>query len=244
VRVLTIVHEADAGPGVFADAVRARGDTLDAWVLPSGAPAPEDPRGYDAVLALGGSMHPDQTSAHPWLAYEKTLLADLLHGGTALLGVCLGAQLLAEAAGARTRAAPRPEVGWHHVEVGEAGCADPLLGPLAPGFEALVWHSYEFALPDGAVPLARSAACLQAYRLGAVAWGIQFHAEVSLPDLESWIDHERSAQDQSRLGFEPRELRAQSVAKIAAWNELGAGLCDRFLEAVARHRAADVSPTL
>jgi GMP synthase-like glutamine amidotransferase len=230
VRVLAIVHDADAGPGVFVEAVAARGDQLDAWDLARGKPAPGDPLGYDAVIALGGAAHPDQEAAHPWLAAEKALLAELLARDTPLLGVCLGAQLLAEAAGARARAAPRPEVGWYRVKVGRSGAEDPLLAPLAPEFEALEWHSYECSLPAGAVELARSERCLQAFRAGTRAWGIQFHAEVTLTDFDAWLDEKRTPEEAARLGFDPVDLRARTRSGINRWNQLGRELCGRFLE--------------
>jgi GMP synthase-like glutamine amidotransferase len=116
------------------------------------------------------------------------------------------------------------------VTVTEAGAEDPLLRPLAPEFAALEWHSYEFALPEGAVALARSAVCLQAFRLGA-AWGIQFHAEVTHADFAAWVDEEQRPEEVERLGFDPDELRAQTRAGIGRWNELGRGLCARFLDA-------------
>ena len=94
------------------------------------------------------------------------LLGELLECGTPLLGLCLGGQLVAQAAGAEPGRAPRPEIGWHAVELTAEGGDDPLLGPLAPGFEAFQWHSYEFPLPAGAVALARSDVCLQAARIG------------------------------------------------------------------------------
>jgi GMP synthase (glutamine-hydrolysing) len=213
--------------------VAARGDQLDAWDLARGKPAPGDPLGYDAVIALGGAAHPDQEAAHPWLAAEKALLGELLARDTPLLGVCLGAQLLAEAAGARARAAPRPEVGWYRVKVGRSGAEDPLLAPLAPEFEALEWHSYECSLPAGAVALAHSERCLQAFRAGAVAWGIQFHAEVTLDDLVAWIDHERSPEEHQRLTFDPADLRTRTHAQMAQWNRLGRALCERFLDTAA-----------
>ena len=81
--------------------------------------------------------------------------------------------------GRPSRPAREPEIGWYEVELTPEGERDPVLGPLAPGFTAFGWHRYEFALPRGGTPLARSAACLQAYRLGDAAWGIQFHAEVT-----------------------------------------------------------------
>lgn len=233
VRVLAIAHHADAGPGVFADAVAARGARLDVWDLPVGAPAPDDPGKYDAVLALGGAAHPDQADEHPWLSSEKALLRDLMASGAPLLGVCLGAELLAEVAGGETRAASAPEVGWHRVTVTPEGAEDPLLGPLAPEFEALEWHSYELVLPTGAVALARSACCVQAFRAGAAAWGIQFHAEVTFTDFAAWIEQERNPDERERLGFDADELRARTRAGVDRWNELGRGLCERFLEAAA-----------
>lgn len=234
-RVLAIVHDADAGPGVFAEAVAQSGHRLDRWGLPDGTPAPEDPLAYDAVLSLGGAAHPDQESAHPWLAAEKRLLANLLQCGVPVLGVCLGAQLVAEAAGARTRPAPRPEVGWYPVEVSDAGARDPLIGPLAPRFRALEWHSYEFSVPAGAVELARSPSCPQAFRARECAWAIQFHAEVTHGDFQAWIDAERSPAELERLGLDPEGVRADIGAEIAEWNELGRRLCVRFLDAAASY---------
>jgi GMP synthase (glutamine-hydrolysing) len=230
VRVLAIVHDADAGPGVFAQAVAARGDQLDRWDVSRGAAAPSDPLGYGAVISLGGAANPGQEAEHPWLASETALLGELLARGTPLLGVCLGAELVAETAGGRPRALERPEVGWYRVSVTRAGAEDPLLGPLAPRFDALEWHSYGCALPPGAVELAESEYCLQAFRAGAVAWGIQFHAEVTLTDFMAWIDQERSPDELERLAFDPAVLRTRTRAEIDRWNQLGRELCERFLE--------------
>ena len=231
-RALAIVHQRDAGPGVFADALRAKGAELDYWMPPeSGAPA-RPLTEYDAVMVFGGAMHADQDESHPWLRAEKALLRDLLERGAPMLGVCLGAQLVADAAGAPPRRARRPEIGWHEVEVTPEGRRDPLIGPLAPRFEAFQWHSYEFLLPHGATPLARSGGCLQAYRTGD-AWGIQFHAEVTRDDAEAWIADYRSDEDAVRIGVDPEALRQRTGRAIDAWNEVGRGLCERFVDAVA-----------
>ena len=230
VRVLNVVHQRDAGPGVFADAVNARGVAVDTW-LPAEIDAPEgDAAAYDAVMVFGGAMHADHEERHPWLRDVKGLLRGLLEGGVPTLGVCLGAQLLAEAAGALPRRASRPEIGWHDVELTADGVADPVLGSLPRRFEAFQWHSYEFPLPPGATPLARSAVCLQAFRAGN-AVGIQFHAEVDAADAETWIDDYRSDEDAVRIGVDPEALRRETRAAIARWNDLGRGLCERFLSA-------------
>jgi GMP synthase-like glutamine amidotransferase len=180
-RVLAIVQEADAGPGVFVDAAAARGDELDAWLIAAGGDPPADPRGYDAAIVFGGAMNVDEEGEHPWLADQKFLLRALLLNEIPLLGVCLGAQLVAEAAGEEPRRARRPEIGWHPVERTAEGAADPLIGSLPPAFNAFQWHSYEMGIDDGEV-LARSEVCAQAARFGPAAWAIQFHAEVSERD--------------------------------------------------------------
>src|SRR4051812_3360422 len=230
-RTLAIVHQRDAGPGVFTDAIRAHGGELDSWLGPEQDAPPRGLRDYAAVMVLGGAMNADQDDRHLWLRPEKDVLRELLAGEVPTLGVCLGAQLLAEAAGAPARRAPRPEIGWHDVEVTEAGAADPLLAPLAPRFTAFQWHGYEFPIPPGAALLARSSVCPQAYRVGRAAWGIQFHAEVSAEDAALWIDDYRSDEDAVRIGLDPEPLRQETRRAIGAWNALGRSLCVRFLEA-------------
>jgi len=234
VRVLAIVHEASAPLGVFADSARSHGAALEEWHISNGSPAPRDAGEYDAVISLGGAMHPDQADSYPWLAQEKLLLGELLESGTPLLGVCLGAQLLADAAGAPARRAEEPEIGWIEAELTASGARDPLLSPLPSRFSAFAWHSYVCPLPEGATALAHSPACLQAFRTGERAWGIQFHAEVSGEDAEGWIEDFRSDPDAIELPLDWQQLRAQTRASIGAWNELGRGLCVRFLEAAAR----------
>ena len=111
-RVLAIVHQDDAGPGVFADAVRAAGHELAVWRPDRGE---EPPAAADAVMVFGGAM--DTGDPLPWLALEKAFLEDVVSRGTPVLGVCLGAQLLAEAAGGSVRRAQAPEIGWVEVAV-------------------------------------------------------------------------------------------------------------------------------
>lgn len=229
-RVLAIVHQSDAGPGVFGEEIRAGGDRLDEWMLPKAAEAPADPLGYDAVMVLGGAMHADQDDAHPWLAGERALLSKLIEREVPLIGLCLGGQMVAAASGAPPRRAAEPEIGWREVGVTAAGSEDPLIGPLAPRFEAFEWHSYEFPLPAGAVPLARTDLCLQACRIGEAAWAIQFHPEVSVADAQAWIEGYRSDEDAVRIGVDPLALGAETATKIAAFNQLGRDICRRWLD--------------
>jgi len=227
VRVLRIVHELDAGAGVFS----APGHEFVTWV-PSSGPAPEDD--FGAVMVFGGSMHVDQNDGHPWLAPEKTLLRNELDNGTPILGVCLGSQLLAEAAGAHPERMPEPEIGWYDVEITEVGAADPVVGPLAPSAELFEWHHYAAPLPPDAVELARTPACVQAFRVnGRPAWGLQFHAEVTKENLFAWLDGWNEA-EAAQTSFDPERIRADSEQLIETQNEIGRRLAERFLTEAAR----------
>jgi GMP synthase (glutamine-hydrolysing) len=199
VRVLSLIQQADAPMGTFADVIRDRGDELLEWTVSNGPP-PEDPKGFDAAFVLGGAMHVDQEGQHPWLRHEHEAIEALLAAEVPTFGVCLGAQLLAQ-----------PEAK-----------ADPIFGELPQRFQALQWHSYAFQLPPRAVALATSAACLQAYRLGERAWGVQFHPEVNAPILEGWLgDPEARGK-----GFEGGPMES--------WGRLGQGLAARFLALAAQ----------
>jgi GMP synthase (glutamine-hydrolysing) len=231
VRVLAVVHQRDAGPGVFGEAAAADGHELLVWMPPESEPPLL--HGFDAAIVFGGGMHVDQEAEHPWLAREKAFLRDLLAQELPVLGVCLGAQLLAEAAGAMPGRARQPEIGWKEIELTPEANDDPLLGGLPRRVEVFAWHSYEAPLPPGATALARSDVCLQAYRLdGERAWGVQFHPEVSRADLWHWLDDYEVDPDAVRIGLDPAALRTESEPRIEDWNDLGRTLVRRFLASV------------
>jgi GMP synthase (glutamine-hydrolysing) len=223
-RVLSVVHHRNAAAGVFADA----GAELVEW-LPHES-APPDPEGFDAAIVFGAAAQVDQEEANPWLRPEKRLIGELLERATPLLGVCFGSQLLAEVAGAVVRPSARPEIGWHGVELTSDGRADPLLGFLPTRFESLQYHHWEWLQPPGAVVLARSAVCLQAFRLrDRPVWGLQFHPEVTLSDFGEWLDDWDNDPGAVATGLDPEAIRSETAGKIGAWNEIGRGIAARFL---------------
>jgi GMP synthase-like glutamine amidotransferase len=227
VRVLHVVHERDAGSGVFA----VNGHEHVGWVPSSGA-LPAD--SFDAIMIFGGSMHVDQDDEHRWLAPEKAFIRDQLARGVPILAVCLGSQLLAEAAGAQPERMTEPEIGWYEIEITDAGSNDPVIGPLAPSVELFEWHHYAAPLPPGAVELARTPACVQAFRIeGKPAWGLQFHAEVTKENLFGWLDGWKNA-EAAQTSFDPDAIRAASELRIEEQNEVGRRLAARFLAEAAR----------
>ena len=228
-RVLALIHQADAGAGVFADAVRGAGHELDERSFAMGNPPDCDQAAHDALLVFGGGMHVDQDDEHPWLRAEKGLIAGALERGLPLLGVCLGAQLVAAVAGAAVGPLPRPEIGWHPVVLEPQASADPLLAEVPPRFDAFQWHSYAFELPAGGTPLARNAAGLQAYRLGERAWGVQFHAEVTAATLRGWFSDYGRNEDARAAGLDTEAVRRRTEREVGRWNDFGRALCTRFL---------------
>jgi GMP synthase-like glutamine amidotransferase len=205
--VLALIHDEDAGPGVFSGY-----DEVASFSL--GMPLPESP---DAVMIFGGEANVDDD--HEWLRREKEWIGDLLERGTPLLGVCLGAQLIADVAGAHVRRLSEPEIGWHEV----SGDGDH----LPERFLAFEWHRYGFdSAPAGAVELARNDVSCQAFQLGN-AYAIQFHAEVDRATVEGWIRDYGPAE-----GVDAAALQERTAAEIARWNEFGRALCSGWLSSL------------
>jgi GMP synthase (glutamine-hydrolysing) len=223
--VLAVIHGEKVRAGVFGDAVAARGHRLEEWSLAWGTSPPRPLDAYGAVLVFGGAMHADQEGHHPWLREENLFLQRLLDLHKPLLGICLGAQLLAKAAHAHVGPAKEPEIGWYSVELTDDARDDPVLGRLPARFDAFQWHYYAHALPAGAVELARNDLCTQAFRLGDSAWGVQFHPEVTLGQIESWMQDDEPV---------PPGLLDETRKRIDGWNELGRSLCDAFVGAAER----------
>jgi GMP synthase (glutamine-hydrolysing) len=228
VRVLGLIHGEAVRAGVFFDAVEQRGHELEEWSLAWDRPLPRPLDDYGAVIIFGGAMHADQDDRHPWLRDENMFIHRLFDLGTPVLGVCLGAQLLAKAAHAPVFPSSEPEIGWHGVELADTASGDPVLGALPERFEAFQWHFYTHGLPAGADELARSPVCTQAFRLGERVWGVQFHPEVTFAQVEQWVSEEPWAVE------DPERLVAETRERIAWWNDLGRGLCGAFVEVAER----------
>jgi GMP synthase (glutamine-hydrolysing) len=226
--VIAVIHGDEVRAGVFADTVEARGHRLEEWSIASGSPAPRPLDAYGAVLVFGGAMHADQDAHHPWLREENFLLQRLLVLRKPVLGICLGAQLLAKAAHSWVGPADEPEIGWFPVELTDDADDDELLGRLPSRFDAFQWHYYTHGLPAGATELARSPVCTQAFRLGDSAWGVQFHPEVTLDQVERWL------QDEEPVPVDREALAAETRERIGEWNELGRTLCDAFVDVAER----------
>lgn len=224
--MLCCVHQADAGPGVFAEAAARSGVELVPWFVPD-EPLPTLD-GVAGLVVLGASADVDQEDDHPWLTAEKTLIRTALARRLPLLGVCLGSQLLAEAAGAKVRRLEVPEIGWKTIGARTSAERDPLFAELGNPAVVFHWHRCTFPVPPGSELLADNDVGPQAFRLGP-AWGVQFHPEVTAAIVGGWIDADGSGPEARGAGVRAQPLRRETGARIAASMRLGRGLFERFL---------------
>jgi len=147
-------------------------------------PRPEE---ISALIVLGGAMGANDEHKHPFLADLKALIRSVVGAGIPYLGICLGGQLLASTLGAQVVSNRWEELGTLTVQLTEAGRQDSLFRGIADPFSTFQWHHDSFDLPDHAVLLASSPVCPhQAFRVGANAWGLQFHPEVTETIIRSW----------------------------------------------------------
>jgi GMP synthase (glutamine-hydrolysing) len=177
-----------------------------------GPPRRFHPWHHLGLVVLGGPMNVDQTDEYPFLAAEVEWIRAALAGQTPVLGICLGSQLLAKAAGARVYPNSVKEIGWYPLELTEAAAHDPLFAGCPAGATVFQWHGDTFDLPPSATHLAESAACRhQAFRVGDRAWGLQFHLEVTAEMIETWLTEPGNCGELAGLDYiDPNRIRAQT----------------------------------
>jgi GMP synthase-like glutamine amidotransferase len=188
-RVHCLQHVPFEGLGSLGPWLEARGATLTAtrFFEDPRLPAPD---AVDWVIALGGPMSVNDEERLPWLAAEKTFLREALACNRRILGICLGAQLLASACGAKVGRNREREIGWFPISPTPAAATHPVLAALPPVLEVFHWHGETFELPAGALHAARSAGCgNQAFALGARAVGLQFHLETTPQAARGLVAH-------------------------------------------------------
>lgn len=196
-RLLVIQNDAGDPLGRLGDWLAEAGLELEVCDASAGDPVPEDATGRDGLLVLGGGMSAGDDARAPWLPAVRALLREAVSAQVPTLAVCLGAQLLALAHGGRVEPNPDgPELGAQLVAKRSAAATDPLFRELPITPDVVQWHfDAVTALPAGAVQLASSPGCeQQAFRLGRLAWGLQFHIETTPEIVRGW-----AAADADRL---------------------------------------------
>jgi GMP synthase (glutamine-hydrolysing) len=190
--------------------------------------APPELASAGAVIVLGGLANPDQTDELPWLAREHAALRSVVGSNTPVLGICLGAQMLASALGAPVRRLALPEIGWWPIEANATAASDPVLQALPRRFQAFEWHDYAFDLPPGASLYAGSERSPhQAARLAPNAWALQFHLEVGPGTIDWWTIE--GAHELEAKGVARETIMQDTAREGDAYVRLAHDVAHRFL---------------
>jgi GMP synthase (glutamine-hydrolysing) len=209
--------------------------------------AEPDPRRYDGIVVLGGPMNVGEDERHPHLRTETAILRRAVMAGQPVLGICLGAQLLASAVGADVRPNPVPEIGWYRLHTRADAHADRLFRHFERrAHYVFQWHAYTFAAPPDAAPLAWTRHCRnQAYRIGDHAWGLQFHLEADEALIGRWLDSPAGRAEVERH-WGPRriaQIRAASRHHLHASQRLSDRVFGEFVRLVVGAGRARVLPS-
>lgn len=180
-------HEPHEGPGSILDWAASQGHRISITHVHQGDPLPRIEE-MDGLIVMGGSMNVYESAAYPWLLGETSFIASAIAAGKAVLGICLGAQLLAVALGATVEPNRHKEIGWLPIYKTGAANGLRLFDNLPSEMDAFHWHGDMFHLPSGATHIASSAGCEnQAFLYGDRAVGFQFHLEMTQPGAEQMI---------------------------------------------------------
>ena len=180
-RAVCLKHVPFEGPGAFATTLKNLGVSLDYCLVPKDG-LPPDPG--DLLIVMGGPMSVNDPD--PWIAEEAAFIRSAILAGKAVLGVCLGSQLMAKALGAAVRPGRALEIGKTRIHLTDEGKKDSVFGSFPEAFSVFEWHGEVFDLPQNCVALAGSEiAPLQAFRFGSRAYGLLFHLEVEMDGIDA-----------------------------------------------------------
>src|SRR5574337_234757 len=229
--LLVFQHIGCETPGIFLDLLQAQQRSVETVRLYEGDRVPEDLSPFAGLLVMGGPMSVNDEADHPWLRAEDRLLKEALALDFPTLGICLGSQLIAKAAGATIRRGSRKEIGWYPVHLTMAARHDRLFSLFPESIEVFEWHGEDFDTPPGAVNLARSALYeCQAFSIGRNVYGLLFHLEVTSSMVSDWVRLFAQELEGVKDYIQPDAILDQLPARIDALNRRARILFARFCE--------------
>jgi GMP synthase (glutamine-hydrolysing) len=236
-RLMVFQHVAAEPLGTLHERIRKRGHRIRFHNFQRHPDAQPSVERYQGLIVLGGPMNVEDQRRHPHLKTELLAIEAALRQGKPVLGVCLGAQLLAHVLGAPVRRHDRHEIGWYDLITTAHGRDDPVLGHLGEQAPVFQWHACTFDLPSGAVQLARTDTCeQQAFRFGQNAYGFQFHLEADAAMIERWLQLPayRDELADAGIGRDEASIRAATVSLIEQMQPLAEVTFNNFLDMVGK----------
>ncbi len=231
--VIVLKHVIYEGPGLLLDMLEGRGlPHKIVEVYEEGVPL--SAAGFTALISMGGPMSVNDDDG--LLEKEKDLIREAMDRGIPVLGICLGAQLIASSLGSAVYRASEAEVGWGEVSLTEEARHDPVLAGLISPLPVLHWHGETFDLPEGALRLALSERCEnQAFRVGDNVYGLQFHLEVDEEMVQEWVVRDQALEEGLLPDSQPVLDQIGSNLDMVRFG--GSMFFGRFLDLVAGRRS-------
>jgi len=236
-RLLVFQHVAAEPLGTLDPLIRRRGHRIRFVNFERDPDAQPGIDRYRGLVVLGGPMNVEDQAQRPHLRTELKVIEQALAQGKPVLGICLGAQLLAHVLGAPVRKHPQAEIGWYDLQLTDAGRRDGVLAPMGDGTPVFQWHARSYELPMGAVQLARTDTCeQQAFRYGHSAYGFQFHPEVNQPLIERWLGNPFYKEELAcaDLPQDSDGIRARTSELAGPMQRLAEPVFENFLDLIGR----------
>jgi GMP synthase (glutamine-hydrolysing) len=226
---LVLRHAQAEGLGLLGNALRERGIHHRALDLARGEPVPKDLRGLGGLIVLGGPMAAYEPDKHPFMRAETALLEKAIAAGRPVLGICLGAQLIAQVLGARVYAGERREVGWAPVTLTDDGRDDPLFAGCDPELTVFHLHGDTYELPPDAANLATSPVYeQQAFRWGEIVYGFQFHLEFTESIIARLAQEPDSQRYMTEAGADLKRIVADTPGHVRTLTDTAQHVFDSY----------------
>ncbi len=225
---LIIKHIEIEGPGLIEYCLDRKRIAHQVLCLESEAriPAPEE---FTHIIVLGGPMNVHEEDRYPFLKQEDLFIKGIIQRGKPILGICLGAQLIAKALGAKVLKAPVREVGWYDISLTRIGSRDPLFSDLPRTFPAFQWHEDTFEIPKAGKLIATSSPIAhQAFRYGENAYGLQFHLEVTEEMITDWLRAYGEMDGDHSSSISKAQLLTETEIKIETYTRRGMKFLENF----------------
>ncbi len=227
--VLIIKHIEIEGPGLIEDCLKQEKIPYQILNLNPNIRLPK-PDSFTHIVILGGPMNVYEEDRYPFLKDEDLFIKEAIQRGKSILGICLGAQLIAKALGAKIFKAPVREIGWYDVSLTEIGSQDPLFSHFPKTFSVFQWHEDTFEIPNGGKLIVTSTAIPhQAFRYGENAYGLQFHLEVTEEMICEWVKtYEEEFESQQSSPSSKAEILIETETKIETYTRRGMEFLQNF----------------
>jgi GMP synthase-like glutamine amidotransferase len=229
--VLIIKHVDIEGPGLVGDCLKEENIPHQIINLETGDRFPKvDDLSH--LVILGGPMNVYEEDRYPFLKNEDLFIKEAIQRGKRILGICLGAQLIAKALGAKVSKAPIKEIGWYDVSLTKVGSHDPLFSKFPKRFSIFQWHEDTFEIPNAGKLIATSTSVPhQAFRYGDNAYGLQFHLEVTEEMIHEWMEtYEEEFRTSQSTHFSKAEIMIETEIKIETYTKRGIKFLNNFFK--------------